>query len=639
MPRMAPRTRRLILIALCVLVVGSTAAGGFWWRRLTPRRPLELGLAAYEHEDWPAAERAAREELKHNRDDTQALLLLARSLHRQNRDESATAIYSRLSLDAMTTEDYYLRGLAFLRAGQGEYAILTWRRGLGTNPNHVETLVALEGVFARKDLLNEAARAATNLSSQPGWKSRAALMLGMIRSEQGDTASAADAFSQALEEPAAWRGVDTIDQVRKRLARLFLQLAKPGLARREIAQFDHPNDPEAAWLLTRCALQEGKKADASGQQQADLYRKAHPIEPEPSPYAGEAACAGCHKTEYTAQHASRHARTYWRKHQFALLPFPEKPFPDPGNQKVTHTFQNHNNELKIQSRAGGEVFTSVVDYAFGSGDRGLTLVGHDDRARYFECRLSYYAEPFGWDVTSGHPMASDLPPDLYQGMLLTQDAVRRCFVCHATSAFAALNQKGPAAADHAIGCERCHGPGANHVQRIAASGGRVPKNVDLAIARPALARGAAIVGLCAGCHSPRDKDLQLEPGSPESARFQATTLTWSRCYTESGDMLSCVTCHNPHKNADKRQEVYERRCLECHGTSNSSAAAVAKGATRLNSARVLANACPVEPAHNCIECHMPKMKTPVAHAQFTDHFIRVHRPSDLADKLTLGSTP
>ncbi len=599
-------------------------------------RPLDTGLAAYARQNWPAAEKAAREELKKNRGDTRALLLLARSLHRQSRDESATAIYSRLSLDAMTTEDYYLRGLAFLRSGQAEYAILTWRRALGTNPNHVETLEALEDVFSRKDLLTEAARAATSLSTQPGWKCRADLMLGRIRAEQGDVANAALAYSRALEKPGDWRGLEDPDHVRKQLVRLLLQSAKPTLARQEATKLQNPNDPETCWLLSRCELQEGKPADAAVQALAGLYRKAHPMEPEPAPYVGESACASCHKTEYSAQHVSRHARTYWRKHQLAALPFPENRIADPGNQKVTHSYQMQAGCLEIRSRVADQVFTNIVNYAFGSGDRGLTLVGHDEQRRSYECRLSYYAAPIGWDITSGHPVADDLPAELYQGMLLTQDAVRRCFVCHATNAFAGLNQSGAAAADNAIGCERCHGPGANHVKVIAAKGAAVPKNVDLAIARPTQARGAAIVALCAGCHSPRDKDFKLSPGSPDSVRFQGTTLTWSRCYTESGDNLSCVTCHNPHKNADKRREVYERRCLECHGPSNS--VPPGSDAKRGKGARTAASSCPVEPAHNCIECHMPKVTTPVAHAQFTDHFIRVHRPDDLADKSTHPST-
>jgi predicted negative regulator of RcsB-dependent stress response/formate-dependent nitrite reductase cytochrome c552 subunit len=593
-------------------------------------------LAAYAREDWAGAEKAAREQLKKNRDDSQARLLLARSLYRQTRDDPASAIFDNLSMQALTTEDFFLRGMAFLRSGQAEYAILTWRKGLGTNPNHAETLVALEGIFSRKDLLTEAARAATSLSTQPGWKARSNLLLGKIQSQLGDTTRAAAAYNIALEQPSDWHGVDTAEHVRKQLVRFLLQSDKPALARREIANLENPNDPETCWLLCRCDLQEGKTPSASLQALAAVYRKAHPLEPEPSPHVGERACAGCHKTEYGTQHTSRHARTYLRHQQYGALPFPDKPMPDPSNPAVIHSFQNRSDGLEIQTRVADKVFTNIVDYAFGSGDRGLTFVGHDERSRPFECRVSYYAEPIGWDVTSGHPSAPDLPPELYEGMLLTTDAVRRCFVCHVTNAYAVMNRSGPEASDSAIGCERCHGPGGNHTKLIAASRGGISKDVDLAIARPTLAQGADIVALCAGCHSPRDKDVSLPPGSPDSVRFQGSTLTWSRCYTESGNMLSCVTCHNPHKNADKKREVYERRCLDCHG--NSTAVALKKDPTPGQPRRITASACPVEPAHNCIECHMPKVKTPMAHAEFTDHFIRVRRPDDLADKSTLSAT-
>ena len=50
---------------------------------------------------------------------------------------------------------------------------------------------------------------------------------------------------------------------------------------------------------------------------------------------------------------------------------------------------------------------------------------------------------------------------------------------------ALLGNTGPEAADHSIGCEKCHGPGGNHLLAIAA------KFPDLAIARPSLASGAA----------------------------------------------------------------------------------------------------------------------------------------------------
>ena len=131
---------------------------------------------------------------------------------------------------------------------------------------------------------------------------------------------------------------------------------------------------------------------------------------------------------------------------------------------------------------------------------------------------------------------------------------------------------GPEAADHSIGCEKCHGPGGNHLLAIAA------KFPDPAIARPNLASGARVVKICAQCHSPRGKTVS--PDDPNSVRFQGTTLTWSRCYTESNDALDCVTCHDPHRNAVTSPSHYETRCLSCHGgaADSTSLPAVKKGA-------------------------------------------------------------
>ena len=35
--------------------------------------------------------------------------------------------------------------------------------------------------------------------------------------------------------------------------------------------------------------------------------------------------------------------------------------------------------------------------------------------------------------------------------------------------------------------------------------------------------------------------------------------------------------------------------------------------------------CPVNPARDCLGCHMPKVPMPTLHAELTDHYIRVHR--------------
>ena len=142
----------------------------------------------------------------------------------------------------------------------------------------------------------------------------------------------------------------------------------------------------------------------------------------------------------------------------------------------------------------------------------------------------------------------------YLGKSLSEDVVRRCLACHVTSARAILAGSGPGATDHGIGCEKCHGPGENHVLAVKA---RFP---DLAIIDPRMASGRGVVTFCGECHSRDD----ASPNDPLAARFQAKTLPYSRCFIESQDKLDCITCHDPHRNAATSMLFYEAKCLSCH---------------------------------------------------------------------------
>jgi hypothetical protein len=253
------------------------------------------------------------------------------------------------------------------------------------------------------------------------------------------------------------------------------------------------------------------------------------------------------------------------------------------------------------------------------------MVGHDPEGRFLEYRLSYYANGVGWDVTSGQVLKPTQNTALYQGKPMPHDAVRHCIECHHTSAHAILTGTGPEASDRAIGCERCHGPGGNHLKVVSAKNFAANSDTDLAIGRPSLISGAPIVGLCAECHSQQRTGIKLIPGSAEAVRFQGVTLTWSRCYLESGKTLDCVTCHNPHKNVETSRQWYESRCLECHSPPAATGSPRGSPANRTEAGGQ--TPCPVQPASGCVECHMPKQQTDMAHSPFTDHFIRVHRGS------------
>jgi hypothetical protein len=119
--------------------------------------------------------------------------------------------------------------------------------------------------------------------------------------------------------------------------------------------------------------------------------------------------------------------------------------------------------------------------------------------------------------------------------------------------------------------------------------------------------------------------------APDWTRFPGTTLEWSRCYRESGGALSCVTCHDPHRNAETAPAYYEAKCLSCHATvAPSTTAAPARSHQGEDAFR---SPCPVNPRRDCLQCHMPKVRYDWLHASFTDHYIRVHTD------MTLGPQP
>ncbi|HKI20094.1 MAG TPA: tetratricopeptide repeat protein, partial [Isosphaeraceae bacterium] len=170
MPRVGARNRWFFLWFTCLLILAGVALGGAWLVRSSPASPLQRGIAAYGRQDWPSAEKGAREQLKIQPDDPKGLRLLARAMLQQMRDQPAMALCERLGDGRLEAEDFFLLGHAVRRSGKNESAIRLWRRAVGKDPYHSKSWVALEQIFFQLDLLSEATRAAEKLSTQPGWE-------------------------------------------------------------------------------------------------------------------------------------------------------------------------------------------------------------------------------------------------------------------------------------------------------------------------------------------------------------------------------------------------------------------------------------------------------------------------------------
>ena len=189
--------------------------------------------------------------------------------------------------------------------------------------------------------------------------------------------------------------------------------------------------------------------------------------------------------------------------------------------------------------------------------------------------------------------------------------------------------------EHAIGCERCHGPGDAHAKIHSQL--KVDTSLVDRIVQPAKLDRDVSEAICSQCHlqgevfvSATGKNIwNYRPGeSLSSLRTDFKTasqasefrivghteqLHASPCYQQSST-LTCISCHNPHHHnqAAASIDAYRNACAKCHDD----AACGIELATRQK-----AN------SDNCSKCHMPKRDTNVTHAALHHHTIGIHRES------------
>jgi len=273
-----------------------------------------------------------------------------------------------------------------------------------------------------------------------------------------------------------------------------------------------------------------------------------------------------------------------------------------------------------------------TDYVMGSGNHVKTYLRRTARNTLVELPVAWYAEKGGYRAPNpgfdtGHPPAR-------------RKVGYDCMFCH--NAYPRI----PAGHEEAgaepvfsfplpegIDCQRCHGPGGNHVAAPGKKGsifnprGKMEVCLQCHLETTSFALPNAIRRFDRGPFSytpgePLSRFILFfdhAPGTGHDDKFEivssAYRLRQSRCFLESQGRLTCTTCHNPHDipRGAAAVERYSAVCKTCHPGD-------------------LGKAHPADP--DCTACHMPKRRTEdVVHAVMTDHRImRRAPPNPLAER-------
>ena len=343
----------------------------------------------------------------------------------------------------------------------------------------------------------------------------------------------------------------------------------------------------------------------------------------PPGFAGDLSCRDCHAGE-SARHArSGHARTLRPAGSLGLVrELNGLTVSDPERPNTSWRFTLRNEELSVDRIEAGKTEHFDMEYAFGSGRHAVTFVSLLDseprRPTSLEHRLTWFAHLGKPGLTPGQSLQGHAEGNTPHGRVHDSYNTLKCFGCHAT----VTSDRGPEVLDRTtmipnIGCERCHGPAAAHVES-ARRGSSGPERALSVTAESWTA--AEQMRACGECHrtaaSLKPGDIRVD--NPIIVRHQPVGLMQSACYSKSLGALSCVTCHDPHARTSKDPAAYLAVCLSCHSPPKQTS-------------------CRVSPRTGCVDCHMPKRHV-TRGMMMSDHWIRI-RPSSAETRQHNTKTP
>ena len=329
-------------------------------------------------------------------------------------------------------------------------------------------------------------------------------------------------------------------------------------------------------------------------------------------FAGADACASCHSSIATSQRVTPMAATAMlakdsselRSHSLLLF----------SQGTARYEIRTEGGESVYSVTDGADALKSTLLWAFGSGPVGQTYLFKKPDGHIYEARVSYFGSLGALHLTPGFAPTSQMGFASAAARYVDPEETVRCFSCHTTGS-TVDGRFDPKEMKLGVNCEACHGPGQLHVDtmRLARIAG-IDDIRDKRIFNPASLGPADSTDFCGACHGALGDVLSVPQGI-QTFRMQPYALQQSKCWGKDGDpRLTCMACHDPHKPLATDAGSYNKVCLSCHPASKDGK----------NLANLPGRACPVG-QKNCVTCHMPSMNSPVMHAAFRDHRIRIVR--------------
>jgi predicted CXXCH cytochrome family protein len=333
-------------------------------------------------------------------------------------------------------------------------------------------------------------------------------------------------------------------------------------------------------------------------------------------YVGSATCQRCHAPIYERWSKTRMANVVTDPKQH-----PEVVIPDFNRADPLLTFK-----------------LSDVAFVYGTKwkQRYFTKIGND----YF---------PLGaqWDVTHRLWRAYMVQPNtdwwvpFYPADNMKRPTGPLCDGCHSVN----YNVQTKSVAEWNVGCERCHGPGSDHVRRPGPNTIVNPARLDFVHANDTCiqchSQGQPLQNPIAGQYydwpvgfhqggSLRDfwkleeqklgetTFMHFPDGTAHKNRMQGNDFVQSVMYTRGVTCFSCHDVHGTGNNADLVKPVGQL-CTTCHGPTSPNGPHAATIEEHTHHARGSAGS-------ECVNCHMPKIEQTIADVNVRSHTFRFITP-------------